>query len=144
MAGLRLCGVFADAGLGLSFCGSSCGSSLRGSIRATCQTPEICRRTTPPAEISRAITHTLRRAALGWTLRLRPGQAYEGARPHTTYPHLVSGRPELLSLFLDSAPSTFHMTSLSVGLADAKSQREFVVELGVGEIEIATLVQTFH
>src|ERR1035438_8274163 len=52
-ARVRLRGVVVF--LVVSFC------SLCGSIRATCQAPEIWRRTTPPAEISRGITQSLSR-----------------------------------------------------------------------------------
>src|SRR5260370_38474769 len=109
-ARLRLRGVFEDAGFGLS----TCGSSFRGSIRATCQTPEICRSTTPPAEISRGIADT------------------------------VSGIPELSSLLLDALPGAFHMASLSVGLADAEPKGEFAIEPGMSEVQVAAAIQPIH
>src|SRR5258707_14681046 len=112
-ARLRLRGDF--GGLGLSFCGALfCGSLFCGSIRATCQTPEISRNTTPPAEISRAIADT------------------------------VSGIPKLPSLFLDSLPGAFHMASLGVGLADAESEREFALELSMRKVEVAAAIQPLH
>src|ERR1700690_2615961 len=107
-ARLRLRGVF--AGFGFSFSGSF----FCGSIRATCQTPEICRSTTPPAEISRAIADT------------------------------VSGIPEFPSLLLDALPGAFHMASLSVGLADAESKGEFAIELGMRKIQVAAAIQPVH
>src|ERR1019366_2258905 len=97
-AQLRLRGVF--AGSGVSFCGS---------IRATCQTPEICRSTTPPAEISRGIADTLA--------------------------DTVSGIRELPSLLLDSLPCALDMAGLRVGLADAESKGEFAVEPGMREVQ---------
>src|SRR5713226_2729867 len=111
-ARLRLRGDFAGAGV------SFCGSVFCGSIKATCQTPEICRSTTPPAEISRVIA-----LALADT---------------------VSGIPKLPSLLLDSLPSPFHMAGLSVGLADAESKREFAIKLGMREVEVATAIQPLH
>src|SRR5271165_2714884 len=71
-ARLRLRGVFTDLeapfelsfSVSLSWGSLFCGSFFCGSIRATCQTPETWRTTTPPAEISRGIRLTrLRRAA---------------------------------------------------------------------------------
>src|SRR5260370_24013385 len=103
------------AGLGGSLCGSFfSGSLFCGSIRATCQTPAIRRSTTPPAEISRAIADT------------------------------VSDTPELASFLLDSLPGSFHVASLCVGLANAESEGEFAIELGMCEVEIAAAIQPVH
>src|ERR1019366_2356142 len=48
------------------------------------------------------------------------------------------------SLLPDSLPRAFHMTGLSVGLADAESKRELSVELSVSEVQVAAAIQPVH
>jgi hypothetical protein len=57
---------------------------------------------------------------------------------------MLSGIPQLPSLVLDSLPGAFHMTCLSVSLANAKPKREFSVELSVSEVEVAAAIQPVH
>src|SRR6266536_3750904 len=93
------------AGFEFSFCGS---------IRATFHTPSICRSTTPPAEISRAIAHK------------------------------VSGIFEKRSFLLDAPPRPLDMPGLGVRLPNAKAQSDFTVELGVRQIKVATGIEAIH
>src|ERR1035437_8327486 len=102
------------AGWGVSFCGSL----FCGSIRAACQTPEICRSTTPPPEISRAIALTIA--------------------------DTVSGIPEVPSLLLDSLPCALDMAGLGVALAKAESKGEFAIELSMSEVQVAAAIQPIH
>src|SRR6266404_8018963 len=56
----------------------------------------------------------------------------------------ASGIPKLPSLLLNALPGAFHMARLSVGLADAESKREFAIELGMREVQVAAAIQPFH
>src|SRR5258707_13910130 len=87
-------------------------------MSARCQIPEICRTTTPPAEISRV-------TAL----------AFVGTR---------SLIPELRGLLLNALPRVLHVARLRVGLADAEPKSKFPVELGMREIKVAAAVQPIH
>src|ERR1700730_13045245 len=56
----------------------------------------------------------------------------------------ASGAPYLRRLFLNALPGAFHMASLCVGLSDAESKREFAIELGMREVEVAAAIQPLH
>src|ERR1019366_275487 len=120
------------AGWGVSFCGSL----FCGSIRATCQTPEICRSTTPPAEISRDMVFPL--------YRTRAALVAAAAEIRSAF--FGGGGPSLHErrLLLDSLPGSFHVASLCVGLANAEAKGEFAIELGMGEVEVAAAIQPVH
>jgi hypothetical protein len=45
---------------------------------------------------------------------------------------------------LDSLPCLFYVLRLRVGLAYAESEREFAIELGVRQVEIAAGIQAIH
>jgi hypothetical protein len=57
---------------------------------------------------------------------------------------MLSGIPQLPSLVLDSLPGAFHMTCLSVSLANAKPKGELAVELGMSEVQVAAAIQPVH
>ena len=55
-----------------------------------------------------------------------------------------AGRPLLHGFFLNSLPCSFYVTMLGVGLTDAESKCEAVIQPGVRQVEIAGAVETIH
>src|SRR5439155_23573127 len=50
----------------------------------------------------------------------------------------------LLRFLLNPLPSPFHMTRHSIGLTDAEAQSKPFIQASVGQIQIATAIQTIH
>ena len=71
----------------------------------------------------------------------------ETRRPLETidpHPRLFRFRLQPGSLFLDALPGALHVLHGSVGLAHTEAKHKLIAQPGVGQIKIATLIETVH